>query len=104
MGKCKLRRSKRHDRVTIRMPGTNYFPRKFGKVLVGGGRANDTPGVGYRGIRGYMDFIGHIDKVRSRSFWGLKRPKETVTYFSRKLRKEGILTVKDFMESEAFGF
>lgn len=103
VAKCKVSHVKRKDRVTVRLTGYNFFPRRFGRVLICGGRANDTPGVTYRGIRGHQDFYGHMNKTRSRSFYGVKRLKETVTYIPRWLRNEGVFTLKDFMSTQAFG-
>lgn len=78
MAKSRIKHIKRRDRLTARIVGHSTFPRKFFRLLVRGGRANDTPGVTYSGIRGAFDFRGHQDKTYRRSFYGIKRPVDTI--------------------------
>ena len=74
VSKARIRHAQRHDRLTARLTASNMFPRKFQKVLIRGGRANDTPGVTYTAVRGAHDLGAPIDKNRRRSFYGVKRP------------------------------
>jgi small subunit ribosomal protein S12 len=46
-------------------------------VLVRGGRVKDLPGVRYHIVRGTLDAMGVEKRRRSRSKYGVKRPKET---------------------------
>lgn len=45
-------------------------------VLVRGGRVKDLPGVRYHIVRGALDTTGVEKRRRSRSKYGVKRPKE----------------------------
>jgi len=44
-------------------------------VLVRGGRVKDLPGVRYHIIRGTLDTAGVTDRMRGRSKYGTKKPK-----------------------------
>jgi small subunit ribosomal protein S12 len=44
-------------------------------VLVRGGRVKDLPGVRYHIVRGALDATGVEKRRRSRSKYGVKRPK-----------------------------
>ena len=99
VAKIKIKHVKRRDRLTARITGYTSFPRKFGKILVRGGRANDTPGVTYSGIRGVYDFRGHMDKHYRRSFYGVKRYAAFVYRIRKSLRKQGIKSVSDLYKN-----
>jgi len=47
----------------------------YSTVLVHGGRVQDLPGVFYRIIRGKFDSRGTPNRRRSRSLYGVRRPK-----------------------------
>lgn len=74
-------------RLTARLPGKDYHPPRYAKVLVRGGRANDLPGIGYTAIRGAYDFSGVIGKVKRRSYYGIKRAAGSFKHVRRYLRK-----------------
>lgn len=74
-------------RLTARLPGIGYLCSKYNRILVGGGRANDIPGVGYRAIRGVYDFSPVVGKKKRRSFYGVSRPSGYTTYIRRCLRR-----------------
>ena len=44
-------------------------------MLVRGGRVKDLPGVRYHIVRGVLDTLGVEKRRRSRSKYGVKRPK-----------------------------
>lgn len=46
------------------------------KFSVRGGRVKDLPGVRYHIVRGPLDCVGVEKRRRSRSKYGVKRPKE----------------------------
>lgn len=77
----------RKPRITARIPGRGFGVAKFNRVLARGGRANDLPGVGYSLCRGALDFPPLFGKRRRRSFYGLERPRGSVTFVRRKLRR-----------------
>lgn len=74
-------------RLTARMPGIGFLCAKYNRVLVGGGRANDIPGVGYRAIRGAYDFSPVVGKIKRRSVYGVSRPSGFSTHMRRGLRR-----------------
>jgi small subunit ribosomal protein S12 len=74
-------------RLTARLPGIGYLCARYNRILVGGGRANDIPGVGYRAIRGVYDFSPVVGKKKRRSFYGVSRPSGYSTYIRRCLRR-----------------
>ncbi len=104
VAKARIRHVKRRDRLTARIVGYQYFPKKYFKMLVRGGRANDTPGVTYSGIRGVYDFRGHADKTRRRSFYGLKRPQELIKRIRKSMRKQGIKTIAEVLLARGRAF
>jgi small subunit ribosomal protein S12 len=99
VAKSKIRHVKRKDRLTARLIGYAYFPKKYFRLLVRGGRGNDTPGVTYSGIRGAFDFKPHHDKVYRRSFYGVKRKPESIKYVPKMLRRQGIKSVADIVRT-----
>jgi len=74
-------------RLTARLPGKGYLCARYNRVLVGGGRANDLPGVGYRAIRGAYDFSPLVGKKKRRSVYGVSRPSGYSTHIRRCVRR-----------------
>lgn len=62
--------------VTAYIPGVGHNLQEHSIVLVRGGRVKDLPGVRYHIIRGVLDTAGVVDRKKSRSKYGAKRPKE----------------------------
>lgn len=65
--------------VTAYIPGVGHNLQEHSIVLVRGGRVKDLPGVRYHIVRGVLDTAGVVDRKRSRSKYGAKRPKEKST-------------------------
>ena len=69
--------------VTTYIPGEGHNLQEHSVVLIRGGRVKDLPGVRYHVIRGTLDASGAIgpsstnkvNRNRSRSKYGVKRPK-----------------------------
>ena len=61
--------------ITAYIPGEGHNLQEHSIVLVRGGRVKDLPGVRYHIIRGVLDTVGVDNRRRSRSKYGLKRPK-----------------------------
>lgn len=61
--------------VTAYIPGVGHNLQEHSIVLLRGGRVKDLPGVRYRIVRGTLDATGVKDRVRSRSKYGVRRPK-----------------------------
>ena len=61
--------------VTAYIPGEGHNLQEHSIVLIRGGRVKDLPGVRYHIIRGVLDTVGVEGRRRSRSKYGLKRPK-----------------------------
>jgi small subunit ribosomal protein S12 len=61
--------------VTAYIPGIGHNLQEHSVVLVRGGRVKDLPGVRYHIIRGTLDTLGVQDRKKSRSKYGVKRPK-----------------------------
>ena len=102
VAKAKIKHCKRRDRLTARLIGYDFFPRKFFSLLIRGGRANDVPGVTYSAIRGAYDFRGHFNKIRRRSFYGLKRPTASIKHIPHHMRKQGIRTIAEIVNLRRF--
>ena len=62
--------------VTSYIPGVGHNLQEHSVVLVRGGRVKDLPGVRYHIVRGPLDCSGVEKRRRSRSKYGVKRPKE----------------------------
>lgn len=62
--------------VTAYIPGEGHNLQEHSIVLIRGGRVKDLPGVRYHIIRGTLDTAGVNDRKRSRSKYGVKRPKK----------------------------
>nr|YP_009532711.1 ribosomal protein S12 [Pedobesia claviformis]AYC65313.1 ribosomal protein S12 [Pedobesia claviformis] len=61
--------------VTAYIPGIGHNLQEHAVVLVRGGRVKDLPGVRYRIIRGTLDTMGVVNRSKSRSKYGMKKPK-----------------------------
>jgi len=62
--------------VTGYIPGIGHSLQEHSIVIIRGGRVKDLPGVRYHVIRGSLDCEGVEDRMRSRSKYGSKKPKE----------------------------
>ena len=61
--------------VTAYIPGEGHNLQEHSIVLIRGGRVKDLPGVRYHIVRGVYDTQGVSGRNRSRSLYGVKRPK-----------------------------
>ncbi|MBI4619997.1 MAG: 30S ribosomal protein S12 [Desulfobacterales bacterium] len=61
--------------VTSYIPGVGHNLQEHSVILIRGGRVKDLPGVRYHVIRGTLDSGGVVDRRRSRSKYGAKKPK-----------------------------
>jgi small subunit ribosomal protein S12 len=61
--------------VTCYIPGEGHNLQEHSIVLIRGGRVKDLPGVRYHIVRGTLDTAGVQNRNKSRSKYGLKRPK-----------------------------
>ncbi len=84
-----------HSRLTAKVTGYNNFPSRYRRLLIEGGRANDTPGVTYTAIRGAWEMPWHLEKTKRRSIYGIKRPDEKITKLKKSLRMRGMKLMKD---------
>ena len=59
--------------ITMRIRGQGHNLQSFSNVLVGGGRANDLPGVRYSAIKGKLDFnyTETFTRINKRSKYGI---------------------------------
>jgi small subunit ribosomal protein S12 len=62
--------------VTAYIPGEGHNLQEHSVVLVRGGRVKDLPGVRYHIVRGCLDSLGVAGRNRSRSKYGVKKPKK----------------------------
>ena len=62
--------------VIAYIPDEGHSLQEHSIVLVRGGRVKDLPGVRYHIVRGTLDAMGVEKRRRSRSKYGVKRPKE----------------------------
>lgn len=62
--------------VIAYIPDEGHSLQEHSVVLVRGGRVKDLPGVRYHVVRGTLDCQGVEKRRRSRSKYGVKRPKE----------------------------
>ena len=62
--------------VTAYIPGIGHNLQEHSVVLIRGGRVKDLPGVRYHIIRGKLDTAGVKDRLKGRSKYGAKRPKD----------------------------
>ena len=61
--------------VTGYIPGEGHNLQEHSVVLIRGGRVPDLPGVRYHILRGILDTQGVKNRRRSRSKYGVKKPK-----------------------------
>ena len=61
--------------VIAYIPDEGHSLQEHSVVLVRGGRVKDLPGVRYHIVRGALDCMGVEKRRRSRSKYGVKRPK-----------------------------
>ncbi|MEM7791389.1 MAG: 30S ribosomal protein S12, partial [Verrucomicrobiota bacterium] len=62
--------------VIAYIPDEGHNLQEHSIVLVRGGRVKDLPGVRYHVVRGTLDCVGVAKRRRSRSKYGVKKPKE----------------------------
>jgi len=62
--------------VIAYIPDEGHNLQEHSIVLVRGGRVKDLPGVRYHIVRGALDSMGVEKRRRSRSKYGVKRPKK----------------------------
>ena len=62
--------------VIAYIPDEGHSLQEHSVVLVRGGRVKDRPGVRYHIVRGALDCMGVEKRRRSRSKYGVKRPKD----------------------------
>ncbi len=62
--------------VIAYIPDEGHSLQEHSVVLLRGGRVKDLPGVRYHIVRGALDCMGVEKRRRSRSKYGVKRPKE----------------------------
>ncbi|MEE9499928.1 MAG: 30S ribosomal protein S12 [Candidatus Omnitrophota bacterium] len=62
--------------VTAYIPGVGHNLQEHSMVTIRGGRVKDLPGVRYHIVRGTLDTAGVVDRKKSRSKYGAKRPKK----------------------------
>lgn len=74
---ARVRISSNGKEITAYIPGVGHNLQEHHIVLIRGGRVHDLPGVRYHIIRGTKDATGVADRRRSRSKYGVKRPKPT---------------------------
>ncbi|MFA6131868.1 MAG: 30S ribosomal protein S12 [Patescibacteria group bacterium] len=61
--------------VTAYIPGEGHNLQEHSIVMIRGGRVKDLPGVRYHIVRGVYDTQGVSGRNRSRSLYGVKKPK-----------------------------
>ena len=61
--------------VIADIPDEGHTLQEHSGVLLRGGRVKDLPGVRYHIVRGTLDAVGVEKRRRSRSKYGVKRPK-----------------------------
>ena len=62
--------------VTGYIPGIGHNLQEHSIVLIRGGRVKDLPGVRYHVVRGPLDCEGVEERMKGRSKYGSKKPKE----------------------------
>ena len=71
---AKVRLTNSHEVVSY-IPGEGHNLQEHSVVMIRGGRVKDLPGVRYHIVRGTLDATGVEKRRRSRSKYGVKRPK-----------------------------
>ena len=80
---CRVRLTNSMEVITY-IPGEGHNLQEHSVVLIRGGRVKDLPGVRYHVVRGTLDASGAVgpsstnkaNRNRSRSKYGVKRPKQ----------------------------
>ncbi len=62
--------------VTGYIPGVGHNLQEHSIVMIRGGRVKDLPGVRYHIVRGTLDCEGVQGRLKARSRYGSKKPKE----------------------------
>ena len=62
--------------VTGYIPGIGHSLQEHSIVMIRGGRVKDLPGVRYHVIRGPLDCEGVENRMKARSKYGSRKPKE----------------------------
>lgn len=62
--------------VLAYIPGIGHNLQEHSVVLIRGGRVKDLPGVRYHIVRGSLDTAGVEDRKKSRSKYGVKKPRD----------------------------
>ncbi|SCU92846.1 LAFA_0F13256g1_1 [Lachancea sp. 'fantastica'] len=62
--------------ISAYIPGEGHNAQEHSIVFVRGGRCQDLPGVKYRVIRGGGDLSGVVNRITSRSKYGVKKPQK----------------------------
>ncbi|CAR21321.1 mitochondrial 37S ribosomal protein uS12m [Lachancea thermotolerans CBS 6340] len=62
--------------ISAYIPGEGHNAQEHSIVYVRGGRCQDLPGVKYRVIRGTGDLSGVVNRITSRSKYGVKKPQK----------------------------
>ena len=71
---AKVRLSNGYEVISY-IPGIGHNLQEHSVVLIRGGRVKDLPGCRYHIVRGVLDTQGVSNRVRSRSKYGAKMPK-----------------------------
>lgn len=71
---AKVRLSNGYEVISY-IPGIGHNLQEHSVVLIRGGRVKDLPGCRYHIVRGVLDTQGVSNRVRGRSKYGAKRPK-----------------------------
>ena len=72
---CRVRLTNGFE-VSSYIGGEGHNLQEHSVVLIRGGRVKDLPGVRYHIVRGALDCVGVEKRRRSRSKYGVKRPKD----------------------------
>ncbi|SCU89007.1 LAMI_0D12090g1_1 [Lachancea mirantina] len=62
--------------ISAYIPGEGHNAQEHSIVFVRGGRCQDLPGVKYRVVRGAGDLSGVVNRITSRSKYGVKMPQK----------------------------
>lgn len=71
---CRVRLTNGFE-VTAYIGGEGHNLQEHSVILIRGGRVKDLPGVRYHVVRGTLDCAGVKNKKKSRSKYGVKKPK-----------------------------
>lgn len=63
--------------ISAYIPGEGHNAQEHSIVYVRGGRCQDLPGVKYHLVRGAGDLSGVVNRISSRSKYGVKKPTST---------------------------